>query len=218
MIVISKADLVEDFSALKENFRQSFADIEVIGSSAVTGEGLVEIRRRLTVGKTGVFLGSSGVGKSSLTNLLLVDLLLADRQQKMRQQQKTSDIRAFDDKGRHTTTHRELFFVGNNAIDGSSATGGMIIDTPGLREVSIFGSDENVESLFGSIAKLILQCKFSDCQHETEPHCAVKEARESGEITPEIWSSYQKLLREAAFANRKINKAAASEQKKKRKK
>ena len=140
------------------------------------------------------FVGSSGVGKSSLTNYLLGT-----------EQMQTSEIREEDSRGRHTTTHRELQMAKNDVA---------IIDTPGLRSVGL--TDEvGFESLFADVENLIQQCKFGDCQHENEPKCAVRGALENGDLEEERWQSYNKMQREVKFQQRKVDKVLQSNEKKK---
>ena len=152
----------------------------------------------LAPGTTSVFLGSSGVGKSTLVNYLIGE-----------QRLKTQSIREDDDKGKHTTTSRQLFV---------SRFGGLVIDTPGMRELQLLDHEEGLSSQFEEVEALLQHCRFSDCQHETEPGCAIIQALEDGSLEEERWQSYQKLLREVRHAQRKQDKALASEEKKKWKK
>ncbi len=157
------------------------ADVSVgvptIACSAETGQGLDELQPYLTTGQTVAFVGSSGVGKSTLINRLLGQDILA-----------TKSIRTDDDKGRHTTTSRQLIPL---------PTGACVIDTPGMRELQIFMGDLN--QTFAEIAALATQCKFNDCTHTSEPGCAVRAAVEVGTVTSERLQSYQKLQREMSY-------------------
>ena len=175
-IVLTKADLCENINFYLSQ-AQSFGP-EIIVTSAVDGRGLDEITNLLSEGKTAVFIGSSGVGKSSIINYLIGDDV-----------QKVKEVRAADDKGKHTTTHRELFVLQNGAC---------IIDTPGIRELQ-FWAHEGTASL-DNIEALSQNCKFRDCKHETEPGCAVKEAINQGILSPGRLKSHKKLEREAAAA------------------
>jgi ribosome biogenesis GTPase len=121
-----------------------------------------------------VLLGSSGVGKSTIVNSLVGEELLA-----------TQEVREDDQMGRHTTTHRELILV---------PSGGVVLDTPGIRELQLWDAD--LEQTFGDIEEIARRCRFSDCNHDQEPGCAIREALAEGVLSHERWQSYQKLLRE----------------------
>jgi ribosome biogenesis GTPase len=166
--------------------------------SALKGAGMDDLYQYFEGNKTVAVLGSSGVGKSTLINTLL-----------NRKKMTVSDIGLYKDKGRHTTTHRELVLVPG---------GGLIIDTPGMREIQLWEGAEGLSELFEDIEKLALECKFSDCKHETEPGCAIKEAIKKGEITEKRFKSYKKLLNEIGYFERKQNKKAQLDEKKKWKK
>lgn len=146
----------------------------------------------LSVGTTAAFLGSSGVGKSTLVNRLLREERLA-----------TGGIRN-DDKGRHTTTHRELLFLPD---------GGMVIDTPGMRELGMWGAASGVEQTFGDIEELATRCRFRNCSHSGEPGCAVRDAIRSGELDSGRLQSYQKLKNENFYATGSENYLAVKEKK-----
>ena len=123
-------------------------------------------------------LGSSGVGKSTLINRLLGH-----------DAQATLEVRAGDDRGRHTTTHREIFFA---------PSGALVIDTPGMREIQLWDAEEGTGTAFSDIEELARSCAFGDCAHESEPGCAVREAAEKGELSPERLEGWRKLQKEAA--------------------
>jgi ribosome biogenesis GTPase / thiamine phosphate phosphatase len=194
VIVLNKADLTDDLEGRIAETETVAFGVPIHAVSARTGDGVEDLRRHLAGGRTAVLLGSSGVGKSSIINRLLGD-----------ERFKTADLRS-DGRGRHTTTHRELV-----AVPG----GGVIIDTPGLRELQLWESDEGLDQAFVDVADLIASCRFSDCQHRTEPGCAVKAALAEGSLSRERWGSYQKLQRELARLERKLDPKLQSEQRKK---
>lgn len=176
IIVLTKADLCDNVSEKVAKMEQVSFGAKVVAISAITGEGLEQLEDYLTEGTTLVFLGSSGIGKSSLVNALAGKEMM-----------KVSDIREDDDKGRHTTTHRELIYLSN---------GVMIIDTPGMRELGLSNVESGLSSTFQDIDSLSEYCKFQDCKHDKEPGCAVKQAIEDGSLNPDRLRSYHKLQRE----------------------
>jgi ribosome biogenesis GTPase len=144
--------------------------------SATRGEGLETLRASLGVGVTGAFLGPSGVGKSTIINRLI-------GMEKL----KTRVVREYDGKGRHTTSHREMVVL---------PSGGILIDTPGMRELQLWEGDGGIEEAFEEIESLAATCRFRDCRHGTEPGCAVREALEGGTLDEGRYTSYLKLQRE----------------------
>jgi ribosome biogenesis GTPase len=148
----------------------------VICTSAVHGEGTAALHDLLQPARTAALVGSSGVGKSTIVNALLGDSL-----------QRTQETRESDGRGRHTTTERELFVLPH---------GGLVLDTPGMRELQIWDSDSLLEGTFEDIEQHARSCAFRDCRHQVEPNCAVRDAVESGDIDPQRWSSYLKLQKE----------------------
>jgi ribosome biogenesis GTPase / thiamine phosphate phosphatase len=172
VVVLTKLDLLEDADRIAEAEAIAFG-VPVLAVSNVTGEGIEELRAVLRPRRTFVLLGSSGTGKSSLVNALAGRRLMP-----------TGGLRN-DGRGRHTTRHRQLLVLPNGAL---------LVDTPGLRELQVWEGD--VDSAFADIAEIASACRFSDCAHETEPDCAIREALESGALDPERWSSYLRLQRE----------------------
>jgi ribosome biogenesis GTPase len=175
VILLSKSDLADDVDGRRLAAEATAPGVEVVVVSAVTGEGLDVLRRHLGSGRTMVFIGSSGVGKSSLVNALAGAPLLA-----------TASIREDDARGRHTTTRRELVQLPD----------GLVIDTPGLRELALFDGDGLAET-FGDVEALALGCRFRDCRHQSEPGCAVRTALADGTLDGERLGAFRKLEREA---------------------
>jgi ribosome biogenesis GTPase / thiamine phosphate phosphatase len=174
-VLLTKTDLVDDVSPyLAEVEATTLGACPALGVSAKNGDGLDEVRRFLEPNKTAVLLGSSGVGKSTIVNALTGEELLA-----------TQEVREDDHRGRHTTTHRELILL---------PTGGVILDTPGIRELQLWDAD--LEQTFGDVEEIARRCRFSDCNHDREPGCAIRDALADGSLSPERWHSYVKLQRE----------------------
>jgi ribosome biogenesis GTPase len=192
VIVLNKADLALDLADQIAGTESVAFGVPMHAISAERGEG-EELRGYLTGGRTGVLLGSSGVGKSTIINRLLGE-----------EHFRTADVRS-DGRGRHTTTHRELVEVPG---------GGVIIDTPGLRELQLWETDGGLHQAFVDIAELVAECRFSDCGHRTEPGCAVKAALADGSLAAERWESYLKLQRELAHLERKLDPKLRSEERK----
>lgn len=175
LIVLTKADLAADPEVAVAAVEPIASAVPVIVASGASGEGLDRIEAELAPGLTGVLIGPSGVGKSTLINRLMgADVL------------ETRAVRR-DGKGRHTTTHRELMLLPH---------GGMLIDTPGLRELQLWGDGAALEQAFDDVARLAAGCRFRDCRHQGEPGCAVRGAVERGELTADRLASYRKLERE----------------------
>ena len=177
VILLTKADLVEDYWDHLTQVERVAAGVDTHVVSANTGYGMQRLNAYLQPGKTVVFLGSSGVGKSSLVNALAGEEIMT-----------VNGIREDDSKGRHTTTHRQLIRLKN---------GVMIIDTPGMRELGMWDVSEGLGDAFADVETHIGKCRFSDCRHESEPGCAIKAAITAGELDIERWESYRKLKEEA---------------------
>ena len=176
-IVLTKADRMDDPWPLVATVETVAIGVPVHVVSAVSGLGCDALRARIRPGTTAVLLGSSGVGKSTLVNRFVGH-----------KRMEVKETRADDDEGRHTTTRRELI-----ALPG----GGVVIDTPGLRELQLWdGGGGAVEAAFSDIEELTAQCRFTNCSHQTEPDCAVQEALRSGELSRERHRSWLKLQRE----------------------
>ncbi len=176
VIVLTKADLCADIPEKLREIETIAFGVDVLVTSSLSEDGYTAILKYIVPGQTVVFIGSSGVGKSTLINRILGEDL-----------NETREIRK-DDKGRHATTRRELFLV---------PTGGCIIDTPGMRELGL--ESANLTKTFVDIDELAAQCKFKDCKHEKEPGCAVQQAITEGKLTEERLQSYLKLKKEAKY-------------------
>jgi ribosome biogenesis GTPase len=174
-IVLTKADRMDDPWPLVADIEAVALGVPVHVVSAVTGQGVDALRARLGDGVSAVLVGSSGVGKSTLVNVWAGHELMA-----------VKETRADDDEGRHTTAHRELIVLPG---------GGVVIDTPGIRELQLWDSG-GLDEAFADVEELAAECRFNDCSHNTEPGCAVKAALASGELSHERHASWLKLQRE----------------------
>ena len=196
VIVLTKSDLCPDLGDTMEAVLRTTGDLPVLSVSSFAGQGLEALADHLPPRCTAVLLGSSGAGKSTLANALLG-----------RDRMETGGVRAADERGRHTTTHRELILLPG---------GSLLLDTPGMRELGLIDADRGLAGAFGDledeIARLSASCRFRDCRHEAEPGCAVRAAREDGRIDDRQWRNRAKLRREMAHLDRRDDKQAQSEQ------
>lgn len=178
IIVLTKMDAVtaEEANAVIDALREVAVDVPIYVVSSVTGDGVENIRAYASAGKTVAFLGASGVGKSTLVNALVG-----------RERQRTADVREGDQRGRHTTVAAELVHLPG---------GGFLIDTPGLRAVSLWTSGSGIERAFADVFDLADHCKFRDCKHREEPDCAVQAAIASGQLKNERLEAMRRLVQE----------------------
>jgi ribosome biogenesis GTPase len=183
VVVLNKADACDCVEKRLAEVTGAAPGADVIATSAVTGAGLDELRAFIDPCVTVVFLGSSGVGKSTIINRLLG-----------RDRMRTAPVRSDDSRGRHTTTARELIVL---------PSGGVLIDSPGVREVGMWVGEAALEATFAEIAELAGECRFSDCSHDHEPGCAVRAAVERGDVDSGRLASLHRLRREAANASRR---------------
>lgn len=190
VVILTKADLITDCSEQIDQINAVASGAAICAVSAMTGFGLDSLDEYLRPGKTIVFLGSSGVGKSSLVNALAARGGMAEEIMPV------SGIREDDSKGRHTTTHRQLIMLPD---------GVMVIDTPGMREMGMWDVTNGLGDAFADVEEYIGKCRFKDCGHQTEPGCAVREAIERGELSPARWESYCALRGEAEYSDDKVS-------------
>jgi ribosome biogenesis GTPase len=183
VVVLNKADISDCVADRVAEATSVAPGADIKATSAATGMGVDEVRSLIGRGMTAVFLGSSGVGKSTIINRILG----YDRM-------KTAPVREDDGRGRHTTTTRELIVLPG---------GGVLIDSPGVREVGMWVGEEAIDATFADIAGIAAGCRFSDCSHEHEPGCAVRAAVEKGELDAERLASFHRLRHEAASTARR---------------
>jgi ribosome biogenesis GTPase len=194
VVLLSKADLVEDPTTLLAEVEAIAVGATILTISAIDGRGLDEVRARIGLGRTVAFVGSSGVGKSTLLNVLAGEDRATVR-----------EIREDDARGRHTTTRRQLHIL---------ADGGLILDTPGMRELALWDPD-GVEQSFPDIDDLVGSCRFGNCRHNGEPGCAVAAGLAAGTLDEARYAAWQKLGREARHQLRRVDALARAEERRK---
>jgi ribosome biogenesis GTPase len=197
VILLTKPDLADNPAARVAEVTTLAADTPVHVLSPKFNEGLEQVDHYLTPGRTGALLGSSGVGKTTIINRLVGT-----------DARRTRDVRESDSKGRHTTSNRELVVLPN---------GGLLIDTPGMREIQLWDVGSGVRETFEDVDGLAAGCHFSDCRHREEPRCAVKAAVEAGQMAPERLASYVKLQDELAYLARQQDERAILDHKRRSK-
>ncbi len=195
VIVLSKSDLCENLEEKLEQIKRLSDEIPVHIICSIKGDGIDELKKYFTGNKTAAIVGSSGVGKSTFINTLLGENRLV-----------VKDIGEYKDKGLHATTRRKLIMLPG---------GGMIIDTPGMRELQLWEGGDGLSDVFADIEALLGTCRFTDCKHESEPGCAIRKAIENGDIDENKYQNYLKMKREIKyFEFRKDHKANIEEKKK----
>ncbi|MFQ5651640.1 MAG: ribosome small subunit-dependent GTPase A [bacterium] len=195
VILLNKTDLCSQVRRQVKQAAEVADGVEILAVSARKGSGLRKLRKLIKAGETYAFIGSSGVGKSTLINKIIGQEI-----------QKTQEVRAFDAKGRHTTSRRELILVPG---------GGCVIDTPGMRELQLWHADEGLTGTFADIEELVAQCYFSDCSHTKEIRCAVLAAVEQGTLERQRYESYMKMQKELSFLESKKSQSGYAEQRRK---
>lgn len=179
VVLLSKSDRCDDIPGVVARAQRCAPGVAVVATSVVDGRGVADLSAYGAGGKTLAFIGASGAGKSTLVNAMLG-----------REEQSTGPVREYDGRGRHTTSARSLFPL---------ASGGVLIDTPGLRSIGMWRSDEGIAEAFRDIEELSSGCRFSDCSHDHEPHCAVRVAIEQGVVDSERVENYRLLQAELDF-------------------
>jgi ribosome biogenesis GTPase len=191
ILILNKADACADAKSLLTDAESASLGVRILLTSALRGDGIAELRQIVREAGTTALLGSSGVGKSTLINAILGE-----------DHQFTRAVRDNDDRGRHTTTSRQLLVVPG---------GGVLIDTPGMRELQLWDTAHGLERAFTDVHNLAAQCKFRDCRHQSEPGCAVRAAAEIGDLDSERLENYHKLEREEQFLASKQDAAIRAE-------
>lgn len=189
VVLLTKSDACTDSKSKTDEVRARIPGVPVIAISSINGNGIDMLNEHLKPGITCALLGSSGVGKSTLINYLLGAEV-----------QKTREVRFADDKGRHTTAHRQMFVL---------QSGALIIDTPGMRELQLWDAREGVDETFHDITEMSRECRFPDCRHVDEPGCAILAALGNGLIDPARLENYRKMTRELDYLSLRQEEGAA---------
>jgi len=181
VIILNKIDLIsqEDLDSIMSEIKNRFKDVDILLTSTVKEQGLDELRYYIEKGKTYCFLGSSGVGKSSLINKLIGEDII-----------KTGEISEYSNRGKHVTTSREMYFL---------KSGGIVIDNPGMREIGMTDVSTGIDNLFDEIIELGKNCKYRDCTHTNEPDCEVLKALEDGRLDKDRYNNYINLRKEVSY-------------------
>jgi ribosome biogenesis GTPase len=193
VVILNKADLVEEAEERRREIGLVAPGVPVLLLSAKRGEGIEQLMPYISRGRTVALMGSSGVGKSTIVNRLLGSEV-----------QRTQEVRLQDARGRHTTTHRELFVL---------AGGGLVLDTPGMRELQLLVSEKGLRETFEEIEEKAAECRFGDCRHEGEPGCAVREALDAGTLDIERYGNYRKMQAEMRHAATLVDQRKAQDEK-----
>jgi ribosome biogenesis GTPase len=185
VVILNKADLCQDVEQKIQQVETVAYEIPVHAISSIDGRGLDQLDRYIGSGLTVAFLGSSGVGKSTLINRLIGENV-----------QKTAEVREHDSRGKHTTTHRELIVL---------KSGGLLIDTPGMRELQLWDAGESLGETFADVESIAAACYFSNCRHENEPRCAIREALADGSLDQGRFDHYLKLEKELEYLDSRMD-------------
>lgn len=191
-LLLTKADLCDDLASDIGKLNTIGGGVPVVTVSSITRCGFEDLAAFISSGRTSALVGPSGVGKSTLINCLCGNDLL-----------KVQAVRERDQKGKHTTSHRQLVLL---------PTGGMIVDTPGMRELRLWEAADGIGEAFDDIEEIAVGCRFSDCRHESEPGCSVRKAVEAGTLNRRRLESHRKLKREQEHSERKYDKRSQPEQ------
>jgi len=197
IVVVNKADLCDEHETWRAELASVCQGVPVLVTSALFGHGMSDLEEQVRIGGTTVLLGSSGVGKSTILDALVGEV-----------RQEVLPVRSRDDRGRHSTTARHLHCLPH---------GGVLIDTPGLRELELWNAEGGLNHAFQDIGALAAQCRFRDCSHGNEPGCAVTRAITHGELSLERFDSYRRLQREDAYVRSRQDERVRADQTRKAK-